>query len=146
MPKLRSTYDRGSRGAAREGGRGGSSSPYGWTSKIHTFVELFHPVTKHLKKDGRLFSGRPSIHLQNRKIVCDRLRTLAYDIPRRNLSTLKVITVSRSYDKLKIILLSIVRYFVNRAPASAYSKRVPRTNCALRIKKRAPRISSGIYF
>jgi len=29
---------------------------------------------------------------------------------------------------------------------SAYSKRVPRTNCALRIKKCAPRIFSGIYF
>jgi len=28
----------------------------------------------------------------------------------------------------------------------AYSKRVHRTNCALRIKKCAPRISSGIYF
>jgi len=28
----------------------------------------------------------------------------------------------------------------------AYSKRVPHTNCALRIKKCAPRISSGIYF
>jgi len=28
----------------------------------------------------------------------------------------------------------------------AYSKRVPRTNCALRIKKCAPRISTGIYF
>ena len=28
----------------------------------------------------------------------------------------------------------------------AYSKRVPRTNCALRIKKCAPWISSGIYF
>ena len=28
----------------------------------------------------------------------------------------------------------------------AYSKRVPRTNCALRSKKCAPRISSGIYF
>ena len=28
--------------------------------------------------------------------------------------------------------------------ARAYSKRVPRTNCALRIKKCAPRISSGI--
>jgi len=28
----------------------------------------------------------------------------------------------------------------------AYSKRVFRTNCALRIKKCAPRISSGIYF
>ena len=30
--------------------------------------------------------------------------------------------------------------------ATAYSKRVPRTNCALQIKKCAPRISSGIYF
>ena len=28
----------------------------------------------------------------------------------------------------------------------AYSKRVPRTNFALRIKKCAPRIFSGIYF
>jgi len=28
----------------------------------------------------------------------------------------------------------------------AYSKRVPRTNCALRIKKCAPRITRGIYF
>jgi len=28
----------------------------------------------------------------------------------------------------------------------AYSKRVPRTNCALRVKKCAPRIFSGIYF
>jgi len=32
------------------------------------------------------------------------------------------------------------------ASARAYSKRVPRTNCALRIKKCAPLISSGIYF
>jgi len=30
--------------------------------------------------------------------------------------------------------------------SSAYSKRVPHTNCAPRIKKCAPRISSGIYF
>ena len=30
--------------------------------------------------------------------------------------------------------------------SSAYSKRVPRTNCALRIKKCASRISGGIYF
>ena len=29
---------------------------------------------------------------------------------------------------------------------SAYSKCAPRTNCALRIKKCAPRISSGICF
>ena len=31
-------------------------------------------------------------------------------------------------------------------PVSAYSKRVTRTNCPLRIKKYAPRITSGIYF
>jgi len=42
--------------------------------------------TKHLTKNARLFSG--TIHLQNRKIVWDSVRTLAYDIPRRNLSTL----------------------------------------------------------
>ena len=30
--------------------------------------------------------------------------------------------------------------------ARAYSKRVPRTNCALLIKKCAAQISSGIYF
>jgi len=35
---------------------------------------------------------------------------------------------------------------VRQADSRAYSKRVFRTNCALRIKKCAPRISSGIYF
>jgi len=39
-----------------------------------------------------------------------------------------------------------VRHWTMPAGARAYSKRVPRTNCALRIKKCAPRISSGIYF
>jgi len=38
-----------------------------------------------------------------------------------------------------------VRHFVG-ITCRAYSKRVPRPNCALRIKKCAPRISSGIYF
>jgi len=37
-------------------------------------------------------------------------------------------------------------HFVHRNRSRAYSKRVPRTNCALRMKKCAPRISSGIYF
>ena len=45
-----------------------------------------------------------TFHLQYRKIIWDSVRTLAYDIPKRNLSTLYVIIVSRSYDKLKIIL------------------------------------------
>jgi len=42
--------------------------------------------TKHLTKEARLFLG--TIHLQNRKIVRDSVRTLAYDIPKRNLSML----------------------------------------------------------
>ena len=41
-------------------------------------------------------------------------------------------------------LISVIKSQKNYG--SAYSKRVPRTNCALRIKKCAPRISSGIYF
>ena len=40
------------------------------------------------------------------------VRKSAYDIPERNFSTFEVTIVSRSYDKLTII----VRYFVNRAP------------------------------
>ena len=45
-------------------------------------------------------------------------------------------------------ILSVVArvYLGMSATSRAYSKRVPRTNCALRIKKCAPRISSGIYF
>ena len=39
-----------------------------------------------LTKDAGLFSS--TIHLQNRKIVSDSVRTSAYDIPKRNLSTL----------------------------------------------------------
>jgi len=35
---------------------------------------------------------------------------------------------------------------LGRWDSSAYSKRVPRTNCALRVKMCVPRISSGIYF
>ena len=35
---------------------------------------------------------------------------------------------------------------VSVSVSRAYSKRVFRTNCALRIKKYAPRNSSGIYF
>jgi len=35
---------------------------------------------------------------------------------------------------------------LNNQRGTAYSERVFHTNCALRIKKCAPRISSGIYF
>ena len=45
----------------------------------------------------------------------------------------------------KFISSSHFNLFLQR-DARAYSKRVPRTNCAPRIKKCAPRISSGIYF
>ena len=43
------------------------------------------------------------------------VRELAYNIPERNFSTLYVTIISRSYDKLQIMLRQIVRYFVNRA-------------------------------
>ena len=41
--------------------------------------------TKHLTKNARIFLSM--IHLQNHKIVGDSVRILAYDIPKRNLST-----------------------------------------------------------
>jgi len=47
--------------------------------------------TKHLTKDVRLFLG--TIHSQNRKIVSDGVRKLAYDIPMRNLRT-SLVTVT----------------------------------------------------
>jgi len=43
-------------------------------------------ITKHLTKNARLFLG--TIHLQHRKIQLDSVRKLAYDIPKRNFSTL----------------------------------------------------------
>jgi len=56
------------------------------------------------------------IHLLNRNIVWDTVLKLAYNMPKRDLSTLKVTLISWSYDKLKTILWQVVRYFVNRAP------------------------------
>ena len=41
--------------------------------------------TKHLTKKARIFLG--TIHLQNRKIVQDSFRKLAYDIPKRGFNT-----------------------------------------------------------
>jgi len=52
--------------------------------------------------NGKLFIG--NIHVQNRNIVGDCVRKLAYDIPTRNFSTFQVTIVSRSYDKLTIIV------------------------------------------
>ena len=55
-----------------------------------------------LRRTQCFFLG--TIQLQYRKIVGDTVRILAYDIPTRNLSTLQVTVVRRSYDKLRIIL------------------------------------------
>jgi len=44
------------------------------------------------------------IHVQNRIIVGDSVRKLANGIPERNFSTFQVTIVSRSYDKLTIII------------------------------------------
>jgi len=58
--------------------------------------------TKHLTMNGKLFTGK--IHVQNRNVVGDGVRKLAYDIPERNFSTFQVTIVSRSYDKLTKIV------------------------------------------
>jgi len=42
-------------------------------------------ITKHLTKDARLFLG--VVHLQYHNIVGDSVSKLAYDIPKRKLST-----------------------------------------------------------
>ena len=52
--------------------------------------------------NGKLFVGK--IHVQNRNIVGDSVRKLAYNIPEINFSTFQLTIVSRSYDKRKIIL------------------------------------------
>ena len=49
------------------------------------------------------------------------------------------------YFNVNVTLLRL-RGLRDSSAILAYSKRVPRTNCALRIKKCATRISSGIYF
>ena len=61
-----------------------------------------------------------------------------------------ILTCARKPTRVSLIyrthygFLTSMRYTNPRS--RAYSKRVPRTNCALRIKKCAPRISSGNYF
>jgi len=52
--------------------------------------------------NGKLFIRK--IHVQNRNIVGDSVRELAYDIHERNFSAFQVTIVSRSYDKLTIIV------------------------------------------
>ena len=51
-----------------------------------------------------------------------------------------------SGDVCSQAVLWMTLYWHQRPGTRAYSKRVFRTNCALRIKTCAPRISSGIYF
>ena len=47
---------------------------------------------------------------------------------------------------IDVLLVSTMALVWTVTNSRAYSKRVRRTNCALRIKKCAPLISSGIYF
>jgi len=67
-----------------------------------TLVTTDVKFTKHLTMNGKLFVGK--IHVQNRNIVGDSVRKLAYNIPEINFSTFQLTIVSRSYDKRKIIL------------------------------------------
>jgi len=65
------------------------------------------------EKCYRSYEGRKAflgtIHLQNPKNVRDSVRKLAYDTPKKNISTLCVTVVSRSYDNLQIILRWVAR-------------------------------------
>ena len=77
---------------------------------------------------------------QNRKLVRDSVRKLAYDFPKRNLSTPQVTVVSLSYDKLMII----VGYFVNRAPGMSRSPDPGRCPARVRRGGSAERRSVGV--
>ena len=50
----------------------------------------------------KLFIGK--IHVQNRNSVGDGVRELSYDMSERNFNTFYVTIVSRSYDKLTMIV------------------------------------------
>ena len=67
--------------------------------KLHIDITL-HYITSY--DEWKAFIGK--IHVQNRNIVGNNVRNLAYDIPERNFSTFQVTIVSRSYDKLTIIV------------------------------------------
>ena len=54
--------------------------------------------------NGKLFIGKIHVQNRNRPIAGNNVRNLAYDIPERNFSTFQVTIVSRSYDKLTIIV------------------------------------------
>jgi len=57
---------------------------------------------KNLTKGARLFLSM--FHLLNCNIVRDRVRKIAYDIPKINFCTFSVTILSRSYDKPTTIL------------------------------------------
>ena len=54
--------------------------------------------------DERMAFLRYYDRLRNHKIIGDSVRKWTYHIPTRNFSTLSVTVVSRSYDKLKVIV------------------------------------------
>jgi len=58
----------------------------------------------HLPHEWHKAKALGTIYLHSCKIIGDTVRTLADDIPTRNLSTLQVAIVSRPCDKLQIIL------------------------------------------
>jgi len=76
--------------------------------QLTTDVSNLQNILRMAREASRVYT----IHVQYCKTVWDSVRKSAYDIPERCITQDPV--VSRSYDKLKIIL--IVRYFVNRAP------------------------------
>ena len=79
--------------------------------------------------------------------VIDRARVLDTAHQRlMNCATLRAMNYSAKLFDCRTMYCTYCHHHPPPHNASAYSKRVPRTNCALRIKKCAPRISSGIYF
>ena len=61
-------------------------------------------------------------------------------------TTLKGLLYKYGLITIAALEISVATERVGVSRCRAYSKRVFRTNCALRIKKCAPRIYSGIYF
>jgi len=69
------------------------------------------------------------------------------------LPTLLALIANSTDDEYRSLLVPELRKVITMtrpvqvsSAANYYSKRVPRTNCALRMRKCASRISSGIYF
>jgi len=54
-------------------------------ARFTKYLTSYDNLMIHLTMNGKLFIGE--IHVQNRNIVVDSVRKLAYDIPERNFST-----------------------------------------------------------